>query len=1497
MPGSVRGQRRFAACLVASILLSQSVNVAQATDPPSEPTLPPLPAPPSGADATTDSPPSGEPSVQTVETAASDTFGLGDVFVSVGSGRVQWRLPDGQLNATLDTGAGGYTTGLTFDSANRLYVTAFTANTVYRFEVDGSLIGQFGSGYNCQPESLVFDSGGNMFAGEAQCNRDIVKFEATGTTVARFDVAIQNVGADWIDLEPDDCTMRYTSEGSRVLRFDVCTNTQLPDFAGGLTRAFAIAILPDDGLLVADDTSVHRLNASGQVIDTYDASGENCWFNLALDPDGASFWAADRCTSNVYKFDIDSGAQLLTFNTGTANDTVFGLAVSAGFQVAENGPPDEQTLGDGSSTHDNDPTRRESDPVNTATGNYVHQTTDLSFPGRGIDFAFTRTYNSLDATATTLGPGWTHSFAARLAVGADGSVRFVSEDGGQLLYLPDGSGGFVAPPGAHSILTQDANGYELVRRDQVRYRFDAAGVLLSQTDRNGNSLGFGYASGLLTQITDTVGRTVDLSYDADGRLTGLSDPLGRSVAYTYEAGGRLVSATDLSGETYSYTYDANGRLATVTDPLGNVVVSNEYGSDGRVIAQTDARGNRGTFAWDEATEVSTYTDANGATWIDDYFDNMLVSHTDPLGNVTSYTYEPDFNRSIVTDPRGNIWRFSYDANSNLLTRTAPSPLSYVEKWTYTARNDIATYTDGRRNTTTFEYDTNGNLIKETRPDGSVVTYGRDPDGTGLLTSITDSRGKTTTFAYDANANLFAIATPLGNRTSATYDAAGRKLTQTDPRGNLAGADPSQFTTAFAYDASDRLVSVTDPLGNGTSWTYDAAGNRTSQTDANNDATSWAYDATYNLVGVTDAAGGVTAYAYDAVHNLVSRTDASARVATYGYDAAHRLSVQTDPLGNQWSFAYDAAGNVTARTDANAKTTTFTYDVLNRLIGITYADSSTPAVSFAYDANSNRTSMSDGAGTESLTYDALNRLLSATRGSDAFRYTYDAAGNLLSRTYPDTTVTSYAYDDDSRLASAASGGATASYAYDAAANLLDVTTPDGWTARHTWDRAGRLLEVAHVNATATLARATYQLDAVGNRVKLTTTRETQLFTYDALDRLTGICYDACPSGGGGGGTISTLDASALECIACTGSIAALDDPDGQPIDQPSDPADTHASFTYDPVGNRLSHTDFEGTTTYAYDAADRLISVTAPDASVTPYGFDANGNQVSAGADSFAYDLADRLSSATVAGTTETYAYAGDGVRLSAATGSQANRTTRFVVDRNLPQPSVALERNGNDQLRRRYTYGLDLLSLTTSNKGPFWYHHDGLGSVTDLTAGDGGSLAWYEYQPFGELRAMAATSQAPPNPMRFTGEYLDEPTGLYHLRARQYDPSLGRFLTQDPAAAPISDPYVASYVYVRNNPMNWVDPTGMAREAPRAYDAGMCLAGIYGFTALELSAFVMELAGLGLQGASITLWGVTYGASTPVTAGGIALGASLEVAGAATAAAGLALLVRTCFAQ
>lgn len=247
------------------------------------------------------------------------------LFVGIGGGQVEQFSRSGNKQATLNSNQGGSITGMALDSAENLYTTDFTANTVSKFDGSNTPRGTFGTGYNCKPESIVFDAAGNAYVGETGCSHAILKFDAYGNLMAAYSVTTEQEGSDWIDLASDGCTIFYTSQGSSVLRYNACARQQMPSFASGLNTALAVKILPDQTVLVAEKQDIVRFDSQGRKIMTYTASGENCWVSLALDSDNASFWAADYCSSDVVQFNITSGNEVSKFNSGTPANTVYGV--------------------------------------------------------------------------------------------------------------------------------------------------------------------------------------------------------------------------------------------------------------------------------------------------------------------------------------------------------------------------------------------------------------------------------------------------------------------------------------------------------------------------------------------------------------------------------------------------------------------------------------------------------------------------------------------------------------------------------------------------------------------------------------------------------------------------------------------------------------------------------------------------------------------------------------------------------------------------------------------------------------------------------------------------------------------------------------------------------------------------------------------------------------------------------------------------------------------
>ena len=269
--------------------------------------------------------------------ASQRPFQPGDVFAGVGNGQIKQFDATGALIAILDTTSGSYEqTGMCFDSVGNLYSTNFSGGTMTWFDTTGGILQHpWGGPFGIHPESCVVDVFGNIYTGEVDGAELIRKFNPQGDLLATFNPVKQDRGIDWTDLAPDQCTMFYTSEGSSVKRFDVCNNTQLPDFATGLPRpCYALRIRSNGEVMVACSSAIYRLDSSGTPIQTYPRSlmGESSFFfALNLDPDGGSFWTGGYHSKNVYRVDIETGTVLTSFNAGVDGPSLAGLAVFGEF--------------------------------------------------------------------------------------------------------------------------------------------------------------------------------------------------------------------------------------------------------------------------------------------------------------------------------------------------------------------------------------------------------------------------------------------------------------------------------------------------------------------------------------------------------------------------------------------------------------------------------------------------------------------------------------------------------------------------------------------------------------------------------------------------------------------------------------------------------------------------------------------------------------------------------------------------------------------------------------------------------------------------------------------------------------------------------------------------------------------------------------------------------------------------------------------------------------
>ncbi|CAG7624851.1 RHS repeat protein [Actinacidiphila bryophytorum] len=799
------------------------------------------------------------------------------------------------------------------------------------------------------------------------------------------------------------------------------------------------------------------------------------------------------------------------------------------------------------------------DPVNTATGTVTETVTDAAVPGKGVPLTLQRSYRS-DASAATglLGKGWSLGLESSLAPASD-QATLIDADGAKVVFTKNSDGTFSAPKPVRYILSAVSGGFTVTALDHSTRTFDTAGRLTAVKDSDGSGLSLGYASGVLSSITDAAGRTASLTVDsATGRLTAVTLQDGRSVGYAY-TGGQLTSVTGMDGGVTKYTYDGTGRLATIVDANGNTVTQNTYdATTGRIAKQIDAGGKEILFGWTPTEGApggsgeSDMTAPNGGIWTDVYQAGVLMSSSDPLGHGPSRSYDPSLNIAEQVDANFESADMTYDAHGNVLTATAGGK---TEKWQYDSADRLTNHTDGLGHTTTYTYD--GDSARPLTESGAAGTTTYTYNSSDLVETETSPGGNVTTYGYDAAGNLTSTTTPEGNTSTTTYDDAGRVTSETDPRGNLPGADPSKFTTTYDYDAQGRLKTQTDPLGHTTSYTYDGNGNQ---------------------LTVTDALGQVT---------------------TYGYDTFNRRTSVKGPDGKTSTTEYDAAGNVTATVDPLGNRTTSTYDTAKRLISTTSprgnetgADKAKFTTTYAYDGVGNRTDVVDPAGGETVTeYDGLSRVTSVTDPLGHKTLTsYDDDGNIATTTDALGKVTTYTYDAADRQKTVTDPlGKVTSYGYDAEGHQTSQTTPLGFTTSWTFDDDGRM--ITQVDPRGNVAGAdpsnfttTFGYDAAGNKTTVT----------DALGKTTTTAYDA------------NDDATSVKDPLGRETTTRYDDL-GR-IDKVTAPDGAATIYSYNVTGTLATREDPNGhTTTYGYDDAGRQTSVTDPLGRVRTVGYDADGN--------------------------------------------------------------------------------------------------------------------------------------------------------------------------------------------------------------------------------------------------------------------------------------------------
>ncbi|MFF9027811.1 RHS repeat-associated core domain-containing protein [Streptomyces iakyrus] len=821
---------------------------------------------------------------------------------------------------------------------------------------------------------------------------------------------------------------------------------------------------------------------------------------------------------------------------------------------------------------------------------------------------------------------------------------------------------------------------------------------------------------------------------------GYTTPTGYSKDLKRNADGTYTLTDRKSGS--KDTYDEHGTLTKVTDKNDGTITVDQHdeGSEHKGFKLTETRSGR----WIDLVQT------NASQW-------QAKDHT---GRTAVFDLDPAGNLAKVTDTDGKATAYAYDSSRRLTKVTTPE--GTITLFTYDAHNRVRSMQRATEVTST------GHIGPTWRYDYTAAT----PADAGT-TTVTDPEGDETQYAHNADGEVTKVTDPLNHSRHARYT---NHLLQTAIDAMGTGADGTGGnTTTYGWDGRNNALSQKLPLGATASVT---AYQTVAGTDLPNDFTTadgrkdtFKYDTNGNTMSVTTSgtAGGTREYTYNKdtptcggfEGQRCTAKDANSKVTSFEYDTKGNLKKVTPPapLGTT-QYTYDALGRVETVTDGRGIKTVYVYDNRDR---VTKVSSTNATVTYSYDGDGNVRTRTDASGTTGWTYDKLNResvrtlqngaqtALAYTPGGEVDHYTdptgktdytWDKAGRLDYLTAPDGKKTDFDHDDNDKR--------------------TKTVYPGGTTQSVTIDDNGRPEAIKTTSGTTTLIDLTYSYkNTAGKDTTKIRTRTDNLtkykttYDYDSQDRLR-YALEADSAG--------ARKASWLYCWDKAGNLTSQDG----------------------------SKNACPGGTTYTYDDASEL---TGKNGSTTGWSYDKLGNET-AGASTTArtnetWTDHSQLSGITAGGKSYDLVHAGTDNSERTKLGSTWFHHTALGL--------ASTTTNGVDTGFIREPAGT-LNSMTTGGKS-YYYLTDATGNVLGLADDTGKRTHTYAYGPTGLPRG--TTTEAAPQPHRYTGAYLD-PTGLYKMGHRYYDPSLGRFTQPDPSGQE-SNPYL----YTGGDPVNNVDPSGL----------------------------------------------------------------------------------------
>jgi RHS repeat-associated protein len=846
--------------------------------------------------------------------------------------------------------------------------------------------------------------------------------------------------------------------------------------------------------------------------------------------------------------------------------------------------------------------------------------------------------------------------------------------------------------------------------------------------------------------------------------------------WSYDSSTGLVKTqTDENSQVTSFGYDSMKRITSVTRP-DNAVISNSYtDSLAEPTVQTTIPVDSGLTEYQTTTvtgpgrivsqELSNSSSGGSITSIvktayDDLGRVSEVSNPYPSGGTPTYTtYSYDsLSRPLTVTPPGSLGSYQYTYTGNAMTVTDPAT---KQRETFTDALGRITqvyepgYDDGTPSTGTVTISGAEQHILVTNPNPPPAKIPLVDTG-GVAVTVS---GYEATYAYGATDSPTTIADGLasvlnGPNSPVTASVTGSTVSLTSRVSGLQADYPLSVSTS--YDSSDFSKPSFAAAPSGATMTGGADGLPNGTTPS----------ITTPLVTVSN---------YDPLGDLTSVLQGQ-QTRTFAYDGMGRLTTATTPESGTVQYAYTNFSQVQTRTDARNITSTYAYDGINRLTGITYNDGVTKSVSFGYDQGTNGidrlTGMTDGVGSESYTYDILGRetgMAKIINGiSYPLAYSYNTASELKQITYPSGRIVAQTVDALGRLTQVTSSSTNyiSGVNYNAAAQPTSYQYGNGVQAAFSYNAQMQLQSLSYSNTSGTIVGLTYGYGTGDNGQIQSVTDSadagrTANYTYDAWAR--------------------------LKTAQTTGDTAY--------------PA-WGLSFTYDRYGNRTAQSVTTGSA-----PANSLTFATTGGALTNHadgYSYDASGNMLNDGTNTLTYDAENRALSSSGSLGSATYTYDGNGLRVEKS-GSNGSTIYIFsgakVIGEYAPsaQPSSPTT---------EYVYAGANLVASIASGTPTYYHPDQL-SARALTSSTGSVVGQQGNYPFGESWYSSGTATK----WKFTSYERDPESANDYAMARYDVNRLGRFNSPDPVPGSIADPQSWNrYVYVRNGPVNLLDPLGLHWE-------------------------------------------------------------------------------------